>query len=181
MFRSWSLDSALLSALEEGRYIKEQTLLSIRFSPWAVAIDEIFAGNCVVEFFKHVVARFVSCITRHKNVNVTLRSGALDREDARDDIVHCAKEGYELVLSGRSIVLHTEFLATTSIAVLLLWRLTKVKRMMDVYGALRRVVPECNLTMREQVDLPMIYAIMCETTYTPSLDLIKIQKSILLQ
>lgn len=178
MYRSWSLDSVLLRSLEEGNFPgneEEIVLLSMKFSPIAVKVDS-FLKCRVCNFFKKVVVKCISIITPHVNVTMTLRFGSYR---SNENVVHCAREGHENLMAGKSIVLHTEFLSSTSIAVLLLWRFNRGRKLWDIYSSLRRRVPECQLTLREQMDLPMMFSLLCETTYTPSSDIIHVEKSIL--
>lgn len=156
-------------------------LLRLSFSPLALQLDRAamnYEPRSFVACFLRAGARLVSFLALHVAVSVNVSTEDTDNVDQKH---HCslgclhlhANSALDRIFEGYGVIFRAKY--QTPLLVLLLWRIKASKNFLDVYGALKRKVPECKISVEEAMNIPMIYSKFCETSYMPSSDLIVIE------
>lgn len=159
---------------------EDTTLMTLEFSPPAIQLDMYavsLGSDSVISCVLRSAARVVSFLTPHRLVDIKLTN--LNPEDGDEDIYLREEliKSHSLILRGYSITIYQKI--DIPLALLILWRFGTARRFLDVYTALKRVIPQSTITINEAMTLPMDYAWYQKSLYLPPPELLTVRRSIL--
>lgn len=160
-------------------------LVRLRFSPLALQLDRAandYENTSFVACFLRAGARLVSLLMPHAFTTIAVSTEDTKCEEEKHQCdLECMTDhaigSLDRILEGYGVIYRARY--QTPLLILLLWRVQAYQSFLEVYSTLKRVAPECRISVEEAMTLPQTYAKFREWSYVPSSSLMMIEYSAL--